>query len=111
MRPPSFVRIALALALLALVGCYRSPSALADKGEEMLRAYRLDEAEAAFQAALDRDPTLPRALYGLGWIHFSRGDTVRARIHFERCIQVDPNYYGCHRGMGSLHLNMGFVAQ
>lgn len=103
---------ALALLLtLGAAGCYRSPTALADKGEAALRAYQLDEAEAAFMAALEKDPTLPRALYGLGWIYFSRADNQRARMYFERCIQMDPSYFGCHRGMGSLHLNMGYYAQ
>ena len=98
-------------ASLLLMGCYASASDLADDGEIALRAFKLPEAESAFEAALQRDPSLPRALYGLGWIYFSQGDTARARLYFERCIQADPNFYGCHRGMGSLHLSMGFMPQ
>lgn len=97
--------------LLLLTGCYASASDLADEGETALRNFRLADAETAFEEALKRDPTLPRALYGLGWIYFSQGDISRARLYFERCLQADPNFYGCHRGMGSLHLSMGFMPQ
>lgn len=107
---PLAALVSITLSLL-LSGCYRSPAALAEKGEEALRAYRLDEAEAAFLGALEKDPTLPRAMYGLGWIYFSQGDNPRARLYFERCIEADPSYFGCYRGMGSLHLNMGFYVQ
>lgn len=100
------------LALLGgATGCYSSPGSLADRGEEALRSYRLAEAEVAFQGALDRDPTLPRALYGLGWIHLSKGDKTRARLFFERCTRADPRFFGCHRGMGSLHMHMGYFLQ
>jgi tetratricopeptide (TPR) repeat protein len=99
------------LLLILLCACQRSPEQWAAAGEAALRAYKLEEAEQDFQRALDIDPPLPQALYGMGWIYSTRRDTAQARVFYERCIDAAPHYYGGYKGMGSLHLAMGFYDQ
>ncbi len=96
--------------LMAGVACKDAEDWL-QEGERALRAYRLDEAEQAFMHALEQDPSSPRALYGLGWTQHVRRNELAARAYFEQCIQVAPDYYGGYKGMGSVHLALGYYGQ
>ncbi len=101
----------LLVTLLLACSCGKGVDGWIAEGEAALKAYRLDEAEQAFLKALDRDPVSPRALYGLGWTQHLRGNDVAARVYFEQCILVAPDYYGGYKGMGSVHLAMGYYGQ
>lgn len=91
-----------------LTGCGRDAREWAAEGARAFKESNSEAAEAAFQKALQADPALPEALYGLGWLYHSRRDSAAARVYFERCIEVAPGYYGGYKGLGSLHLSMGF---
>lgn len=101
----------LLLCLPWLSGCGNSPTEWAAQGAQALKESRPKDAEVAYQKALEGDPNLPEALYGLGWLYHSRRDSAAARVYFERCIQAAPEYYGGYKGLGSLHLSMGFYEE
>ena len=106
------VRLALlTVSLGAVSACKKDAEAWLQEGESALKAYRLDDAERAFEHVLEEDPSSPRALYGLGWIQHLRGNELAARAYFEQCIQVAPDFYGGYKGMGSVHLAMGYYGQ
>ncbi len=50
-----------------------------------------DRAITAFTRALHIDPQTPHIDYNLGLIYQTRGDVARARIHFARALEVNPN--------------------
>ena len=47
---------------------------------------------ADFQAAVELDPSDPHALYYLGVGHLQKGHLEKARIAFERVVQLQPSF-------------------
>ena len=68
---------------------------------------RLAEAEAYFQAALERDPDYVEALIGLGQVEAQRGDVLAAIKRFETAIEIDPHRSKAHNSLGRLLEAMG----
>ncbi len=62
----------------------------------LYRAYdKTDEAEAAFNAAIERDPASARAYSGLASIAAQKGDFDQARRLCRKALELDPKSYGC----------------
>lgn len=55
------------------------------------RVGRLEEAVRAYRKALDLDPSLSGAHYGLGFLLVKRGDTVGAMKHLNAFLARPPN--------------------
>lgn len=62
--------------------------ALMLKGEALLGLNRLDEAEAAFNAVLDEDTTLLRALQGAAQVNLDKGTLEAANKHVDAALRV-----------------------
>lgn len=68
-----------------------------------LRDSRLPEAEAAFNAALERSPTNAVAGNELGIVLRRQGKFAEAEAAYQRTIASDPNYAPAHLNLGVLY--------
>lgn len=69
---------------------------------------KLEEAKAAFQAALKINPKNVVSLNHLGIISRGAGDFKQAQAYYEKALQIDPNYAYAHLNYGILlELYMG----
>jgi tetratricopeptide (TPR) repeat protein len=68
---------------------------------------RLEEAEACFRAALQRDPDYVEALIGLGQVEAEHGEVVLALKHIEAGIEIDPHRPRAHFSLGRLLESQG----
>jgi len=62
---------------------------LCTRAERLFREARFDEAAAAWQAALERNPSAARAHWGLGRIDLLHSRRLRARDHFAAAYQLN----------------------
>lgn len=63
-------------------------------GGIFLAEKRYDEAAAEFESVIETDPDSADAYYGLGVIHESQGDIVKARAQWRRALRLDPSHPG-----------------
>jgi tetratricopeptide (TPR) repeat protein len=56
----------------------------------LVKEGRLDEAAAEYKAALELEPRLPPALYGLGDVWMARGDVELAVPQFSEALKIAP---------------------
>lgn len=98
-------RLSLLILAAALTGC--SAEYYAKKGREALDAHQLAEAERLYRSALDKEPTQPDALSGLGWTYQIAGEKDAAMGAFDRCLSALPQDVTCMRGKASVLLAQG----
>jgi Flp pilus assembly protein TadD len=67
----------------------RRPYVLTNLGTCLVAERRPDEAERAFQAALDLDPRYAPAHHNLGLLALNQGDRERAHRHFLQAVRPD----------------------
>lgn len=77
-----------------------------DAAARLYRAGRHDEARAAAEALLAREPDHHAALNLLGVLHRMRGDFVRARHCLERAAALEPGNETPWVNLGNVHLDM-----
>lgn len=68
---------------------------------------RLPDAEAAFQKAVETDPSNASAWNGLGWTLFNSGAIEPAVSAFEKAVSLDPDQPGALNGLGQIALAQG----
>ncbi len=61
-----------------------------NRGVTKMKTYRLTEAEADFNAAIEKDPSIAEAYYNLGIIYSVRGLTGKAVQNLEKAVQFNP---------------------
>lgn len=71
------------------------------------RAGRLEEAEAAYRAALRQYPDHPGAQHNLGVIVAQRGDAAGALGIFDRLLAAEPGYASAHFNRGNALHTLG----
>ncbi len=98
--------VILAIALLTLVSCSNPAQAEIDRGDALLTANKVDEAFAAYDAALAIDPDDPAALAGRGCAR-SPADHELAMTDLDRAIELDPTSYSGHRCRAESHRASG----
>ena len=69
-------------------------------GRKQERAEKYSEAIQSFRRALELDPKVPRAHYGLGMTLRSLGDVPAARAEFESALKLDPSDAYAHYQLG-----------
>ena len=62
-----------------------------------------DEAERAYQKALELDPTLSNALTNLGNLEYRRGDLGSAEVYYRRALACDPEQPEALYNLGFVH--------
>ncbi|HEY3188466.1 MAG TPA: tetratricopeptide repeat protein, partial [Solirubrobacteraceae bacterium] len=60
------------------------------------RMGRYDEARAAYDTAVARDPTCAEAAYNLGSLAEDQGDVELGIAHYRRALEVSPDYADAH---------------
>ncbi|TMH27657.1 MAG: tetratricopeptide repeat protein, partial [Betaproteobacteria bacterium] len=80
---------------------------LAARGREFARAGRLEEAEAAYRAALKLAPNHFAIMYNLGALSLQRGDPTGALAWFLSCRDSMPSSAHAHLGVGQALLATG----
>jgi type IV pilus biogenesis/stability protein PilW len=71
-----------------------------DRGLELIKARRLDEAFDELKAAEEEKPDYPETLAGLGYYFREKGDLASAVLYFEKALAIEPrnwearNIYG-----------------
>jgi Tfp pilus assembly protein PilF len=68
---------------------------------------RVGEAIEVYDVAMAIDPNLPQSLYNKGDALATLGDFEAAQRHFERAVQVYPDYAGPIAGLASLAFRRG----
>jgi len=105
--PPRTARAAAlglcAIAILTATGCQRSAHRVRrtigaqlaglhlDTGHRYLARGRIDDATAAFESAVERDPACAPAHTHLGLLYAARGDDDRAIQHHRAALQARPD--------------------
>jgi len=87
-----------------------SPTAQVNFGLALQEAGRLDEAEAAFRAALRTDPDMVLALSNLGMLYGSQRRLGEARAALERAERLDPRQPDALNNLGMLDWIQGDTA-
>jgi uncharacterized caspase-like protein len=78
-----------------------------DRGLQLYRDRRYDEAESAFTEALKLQPSFALAANNLGFIYFKRGKPVEAARWFERAIEMDGSRALAYLNLGDARLQAG----
>ncbi len=116
-----------ALALLLLGACAKEPStasvtvpretasrpqATAEvlRGEQLLVNGRLDEAQRAFESAIDTNPNDARAWLDLGLALEARNDLASAMKAYEKSVAIDPAFAEALNNLGVLQRESGDLA-
>jgi tetratricopeptide (TPR) repeat protein len=71
----------------------------------------LDNAELYYSLALDKDPTLYRALFGLGWINLDRRNLDAAHEASTRITELAPDYAPNYVLLGRVLTVKGFYKE
>ncbi len=78
-----------------------------DRGLQLYRERRYDEAEAAFTEALKLQPRFALAANNLGFVYFKRGKPVEAARWFEQAIDMDGSRALAYLNLGDVYLQAG----
>jgi len=78
-----------------------------DRGLQLYRERRYDEAEAAFTEALKLQPRFALAANNLGFVYFKRGKPTEAARWFEQAIDMDGSRALAYLNLGDAHLQAG----
>jgi tetratricopeptide (TPR) repeat protein len=65
------------------------------------------EVRAAYEKAVECDPTSTGALVNLGTLYFNQRNLAKAEDFYRRALKVDPNYALAHFNLGNLHDEKG----
>jgi uncharacterized protein (AIM24 family) len=77
------------------------------RGSELLKQGKLDDAQAAFRAALAIDADNPRVLALLGLAHFRGNQYERARAIYEELVERMPTDASYRLNLGLVYLKLG----
>ncbi len=95
------------LAAMLVSGCGPSAGDLRDQGIGAFQVGRVDRAEDLLQQALDRDPTMPEALYYMGRVQHARGFYERAIYFYQCALDVDPEMAAVRRWLDKAQAELG----
>ena len=76
-----------------------------DEGQAFFGQKKWDEALAAHRAAVEKDPEMSVAWYGIGAAEVAKnGVCEAAHDPLKRCVELDPDNAGAHYGLGRVLL-------
>lgn len=79
-----------------------SSAARMDLGDLHRRMGRLDQAAAAYTAALEIDPGCVKAHLGVAWVRVLEGNHQEAERGYRRVLDLDPRCAAAHHNLGSV---------
>jgi tetratricopeptide (TPR) repeat protein len=89
----------------------RNEAQCLERGNHHLEQGDLDAAFEEFAAAIELDPTSPRAIGGRGCVWHKRGDHDKALADYNHAIELDPGYARAYCNRGILSLEQGCVSE
>ena len=78
-----------------------------DEGEAFFEQKKVDEAIAAFRAAVEKDPEMSAAWYRIGLTEMAKNGghpCEGAHDPFKRCVELNPKDVDAHCGLGHVLL-------
>ncbi|MEM9290191.1 MAG: tetratricopeptide repeat protein [Acidobacteriota bacterium] len=78
------------------------PQVYNDLGNLLLLDQRVEEAELAYERAVELDSTRPTPHFNLALLYQRRGDTEQALETFQKVIELEPRYAWAHFQIGSI---------
>lgn len=84
----------------------KNPLTQANRAAALVAKGSLDEALVEYQKALDVDPALPDALYGIGNIYQKRGELQKAAEQYRRTLAADPSYANALNNLGAVYIQL-----
>ncbi len=83
---------------------------LLDEAADRAAAGRIDDALAAYAAALAASPQLAEAHYNVAALRLAKGDLSGARASLDEAVRLKPDWPQAHLGLGRLHSRQGRFA-
>ena len=77
------------------------------EGAGLLKAGRLDDAEAVFRSVLEFHPASAVARYSLATIHYARGEHAQATEELLKVIELYPDNVDARYSLAIVHTRMG----
>lgn len=62
------------------------------KGEQYLESNNIDKAEREFKIGISRNDDMEIFHYYLGHINLAKGNSQKARYHFEKAVEINPKF-------------------
>jgi tetratricopeptide (TPR) repeat protein len=83
-----------------------------DRAIELSKAGRYDDAAAAYNEALSKNPTLAPATaahihHNLGMVYTLKKDTASAEAAFQKALELKPDYADAYVGLANLYMGSG----
>ncbi|MGE5584453.1 MAG: tetratricopeptide repeat protein [Bacillota bacterium] len=85
------------------VPTWRSAEDCVDRGCGLLGRGRLDDAQAAFEAAIALDPENAQARNKLGVVLAHKGRLDEARVRFEEALALNPRFAAAMSNLGNIY--------
>jgi tetratricopeptide (TPR) repeat protein len=84
---------------------------LVREGDALYVAGNLPAARQRYEAAVGQLPNRPELHYRVACCAWGQAQPDIARTHFQRAIELNPQYADAHEGLGQLHMETGNLAQ
>ena len=81
------------------------------EGARLLKAGRLEDAEAVFRSVLEFHPRSAVARYSLATIHYARGEHVQATEELMKVLEIDPGSVDARYSLALVHIKMNEYEQ
>jgi len=105
-RPGICWQFILMLCGLGLVGCGGSPQSYVDRGNRFTEIGKYADADLQYQKAIQKDPTLGDAHYGLGLLDLKRNQPVAGYRELLRASELMPGNQAVLARLGSVALSI-----
>lgn len=86
------------------VGCGKNPQKYVDAGNRFLQARKLDDASINFRKAIQKDPNLAEAYFGLGKVFLQQGRAREAYAALNRTVELAPENMAAKQSLATLAL-------
>jgi Tfp pilus assembly protein PilF len=78
---------------------------------ELVQANKLDEAKAAYEAILAKEPSVAQAHYNLGFIAGKKSDWAAAEASYKKALELKPDYAEAYSALAEVYQSQGDAAK
>ena len=97
-------RIGVFVLLLLAVGCGKKPQQYLEAGNRFFEAHKYEDAAINYRNAIQKNPNLAEAYYGLGKTFLAQGKAREAYAAFGRTVELAPQNMDAQRQLANLAL-------
>lgn len=102
-------RLGVVALLVFAAGCGKSPRQFLDAGNRFLQAHKYGDASISFRNAIQKDPQLADAYFGLGKVFLQQGKATQAYTALSRAVDLAPQNWEAKRALADLAL-VGYLS-